>query len=124
MPAADNGFDKSYRLLSADDFSYLRKDSKNFNHKWMRVYYKPSRINSSKSRIGISVTKKVGKANIRNLCKRQVREFFRSSDYKELGLDLLVLVSPRLFKQSENPVLDLSKALDFSFSQIYKRTLK
>jgi len=124
MPTADSSFDKSYRLLSADDFSYLRKDSKNFSHKWLRVYYKPSRINSSKSRIGISVTKKVGKANKRNFCKRLIREFFRNSDFRDLGLDMLVLVSPRLLKQSDNPQNDLRSALEFSFKQIYKRTLK
>lgn len=123
MPAADNGFDKSYRLLSADDFSYLRKGSKNFSHKWLRIYYKPSKNNSSTTRIGISVTKKVGKANKRNLCKRLIREYFRNSEHKFLGQDLLVLVSPRLFKMSESPKNDLRSALEFSFSQIHKRTL-
>ncbi len=122
MPTADNGFDKSYRLLSAEDFSYLRKDSKNFSNKWMRVYYKPSKINSSKTRIGITVTKKVGKANKRSICKRTIREFFRQSEYKSLGLDMLVLVSPRLFKNSKDVKGDLNSALNHSFSNIDKRT--
>lgn len=115
---ADNGFDKSHRLLSASDFSYLKKDAKYFNTKLFRIYYKKSQSNSSISRLGISVTKKVGKAHDRNLCKRLVREFFRTSNYKETGIEYMVLISPFFFKNSTSPSKDLTSLLAFAFSKI------
>ncbi|EQC43582.1 ribonuclease P protein component [Bacteriovorax sp. Seq25_V] len=118
MNKADNGFEKFHRLLSASDFGHLKKNAKYFNTKWLRVYFKKSKLNSVNSRIGITVTKKVGKAHDRNKCKRLIREFYRCSEYKETGIDYLILVSPRLFKQSEDPLKDLQSSLEFSFSKI------
>lgn len=118
MTSADNGFDKSHRLLSASDFSYLKKDAKYFNSKFFRIYYKKSQKNSSQSRLGISVTKKVGKAHDRNLCKRIVREVFRCSDYKQTGIDYMVLISPFFFKNSTDPRAELAQSLSFAFSKI------
>lgn len=115
---ADNGFDKSHRLLSAFDFSYLKKDAKYFNTRLFRIYYKKSQNNSTISRLGISVTKKVGKAHDRNLCKRMVREFFRNSTYKHSGIDYMVLISPFFFKNSQNPNKELPELLNFAFSKI------
>lgn len=114
------GFDKSFRLLSASDFSYLKKNSESFSSRWTRIYFKKSRINSQNSRIGISVTKKVGKANKRSICKRVIRETFRVSPYKFLGIDMLVIVSPRLFQNSNDPKKDLKSALEYSFKKISK----
>jgi ribonuclease P protein component len=118
MAEADNSFSKDYRLLSASDFSYLRKDSQSVSHKWVRLYYKKSKTNSSHSRIGIAVTKKVGKANKRNLCKRVIRDYFRNSSYKELGLDVLVLVSPRLFQRDHDHKAALRSSLEFCFNSL------
>jgi ribonuclease P protein component len=98
---ADNQFDKSYRLLSAQDFSYLRRGSKQFKSKWIMAYYRPSRLTatSTHTRIGFSITKKVGKAHTRNRFKRIMRDMFRNSSIKERTLDILVIVSPHLTKR-------------------------
>ncbi|MDD0854731.1 ribonuclease P protein component [Halobacteriovorax sp. GB3] len=102
---ADNCFSKDYRLLSARDFSYLRRGSSQVKNKWLMAYFKPTQSTKesprSHSRLGLSVSKKVGKANIRNLCKRHVKDFFRQSSFKYEGYDVLVLVSPMLFKRNE-----------------------
>ena len=118
MNEAGRGFDKNHRLLSAADFSYLRKNAKSFSSRWTRIYFKKTRMDSNITRIGIACTKKVGKANKRNLCKRVVREFFRTSSYKDIGLDMTIMVSPRLFTHSKDPVSDLRSALQYSFKKI------
>ncbi len=118
MTSVDSTFDKSSRLLSTEDFSYLRKNSSVITDRWLRIYYKPSRINSETSRIGFSVTKKVGKANKRNLCKRVIREFFRHSSLRNSGQDFMVVVSNRLFKNSEQPKDDLRSSLQNAFAKL------
>lgn len=118
MTSVDSTFDKSSRLLSTEDFSYLRKNSHVVTDRWLRIYYKPSRLNSETSRVGFSVTKKVGKANKRNLCKRIIREFFRTSSYRSNGKDFMIVVSNRLFKNSQNPKEDLRNSLVNAFAKI------
>lgn len=57
----------------------------------MILYFKQGK--NQKSRIGISITTKVGKATVRNRFKRLIRETFRFSAIKDAGFDILVVVS-------------------------------
>ena len=116
---ADNHFDKSYRLLSAQDFSYLRRGSKQFKTKWIMAYYRPSRLRatSTHTRVGFSITKKVGKANTRNRFKRILRDMFRNSSVKNKELDILVIISPYLTKRIDDPVKQ-EKVLRDSFNEL------
>lgn len=91
VSGAENNFDKSFRLLSASDFSELKVDSLSFKKPSLIIYYKKNSYNQS--RIGLSVTKKLGKAHDRNRLKRLIREYFRKSPYKFLGADILFVVS-------------------------------
>lgn len=88
---ADSRFEKKFRLLSASDFSELKVDSLSFKKPSLIIYYKKNAFNQS--RIGLSVPKKIGKANERNRFKRLIREYFRQSEYKFLGTDILFVVS-------------------------------
>lgn len=88
-------FSSQFRLKTAKDFDYLRKDSKRLNSSLFIIYSKKSRLNQDHSRIGISVSKKSGNAIARNKFKRLVRELFRNSSIRNNGLDLLVVVSKR-----------------------------
>lgn len=88
---ADSRFEKHFRLLSAKDFSELKIQSSLFKRPALIVYFKQNQFNQS--RIGISVPKKIGKANVRNRLKRIIREFFRISPHKYLGFDVLLVVS-------------------------------
>ena len=46
------------------------------------------------SRLGIAVSKKYSKSAVkRNYAKRLIRECFRNSDLREIGLDILVILS-------------------------------
>lgn len=88
---ADSGFEKKFRLLSASDFRELKVGSSSYKKASLIIYYKKNSFNQS--RIGIAVPKKIGKAHDRNRLKRLIREFFRTSDYKFLGYDILIVVS-------------------------------
>lgn len=88
---AERGFQKKFRLLSASDFSELKVDSLSYKKPSLIIYYKKNPYNQT--RIGLSVTKKIGKAHDRNRLKRLIREYFRNSPYKFLGADILFVVS-------------------------------
>ncbi len=89
---------KSSRLLKSEDFKKVI-----FNYDRVvrcneySCYIKENSLDHS--RIGISVTKKVGKAVIRNRYKRYVREFFRLK-HKSLprGKDFIVVI--KKYKQN------------------------
>lgn len=88
---ADCGFEKKFRLLSARDFDELKVGSSSYKKAALIVYFKKNSYNQS--RIGLSVPKKIGKSHDRNRLKRLMREFFRTSPYKFLGYDILLVVS-------------------------------
>lgn len=99
----DNNFSKNNRLLSASDFSYVRKNAKVRQNRWIRIYFKQGSqdrlLTGSESRIGIAVTKKVGNAVVRVAFKRVLREAFRASAYKNQSIDFVVTVSPNILKK-------------------------
>jgi ribonuclease P protein component len=98
----DFSFEKRHRLLSASDFKYLRSGSKQLKDRTLRIYCRPGRLNQSETRLGLSVSKKVGSAVVRNRTKRILRETFRQKGHRELGLDIMVVVSPYLYKNFPN----------------------
>ena len=115
----DFSFGKNFRLLSASDFQYLRSENAIAKSKCLRIYFKPSRLNQQETRIGLSVSRKVGPAVIRNRTKRILKEVFRLEGPKDLGLDLMVVVSPFLytnFKKTE----DAEDSLKNSFKKLLK----
>lgn len=129
---ADDRFPKENRLLSADDFNYLKSKSLFLKNRWLKVYFKVSKIETNdsiykKSRLGISASRKVGKANIRNICKRTIREAFRSHCVKVEGQDILVIVSPFLFKSfptKDDAKAELRKSIHSIFDQIALKVKK
>lgn len=66
-------FLKTERILKSVDFKAVYKSSKRMSSKNFFVVWRPSEIRH----IGITVSAKVGKSNIRNRIKRVIREFFR-----------------------------------------------
>jgi ribonuclease P protein component len=87
----DSRFEKKFRLLSTKDFSELKVDSFSFKKPSLIIYYKKNSFNQT--RIGLSVPKKIGKSHDRNRLKRLIREYFRQSNFKFLGFDILIVVS-------------------------------
>ncbi|MBW2440007.1 MAG: ribonuclease P protein component [Deltaproteobacteria bacterium] len=68
-------FTKADRILKRSDFIALSKSGKRVQNSEFIAYFGPTRHNQS--RLGVTVTKKVGQAVERNRLKRMVREFFR-----------------------------------------------
>jgi len=68
-------FTKADRILKRSEFLALSKSGKRAQSAEFIAYYLPAQYNQS--RLGVTVTKKVGQAVERNRIKRLVREFFR-----------------------------------------------
>ena len=68
-------FPKHNRLLRRHEFLRLSREGRRVHTKLFMAAYAPGR--TLRTRIGITVTRKVGSAAKRNRIKRQVREFFR-----------------------------------------------
>ena len=116
-------FSKSHRLLTSEDFLYLKEGSFCLKAPQLIVYIKNSRLAQPETRIGISVSKKVGKSYTRNRLKRIIRESFRLSDVRLLGMDVLFVVGAQLYKVA--PIeADAETLLKKSLLQIFASLLK
>ena len=81
---------KINRLLKNEDFQTVIGKKKIYSNKSFVVYYKDNSLDHI--RIGISVSKKLGKAVIRNKAKRQVRMMCQDLFDTNLGLDLVIIL--------------------------------
>lgn len=86
-------YPKKNRLCLREDFLYLQKDSLKFSSPTCFIYYRPSRIAVTETRVGFSISKKMGNAVTRNRLKRILRNTFRLSDRKLTGVDCLVVLN-------------------------------
>ena len=88
---SDSKFGKNSRLLSVADFSNLKIDSTVFKKSSLIVYFKKNSLGHS--RLGISVSKKIGNSPTRNRFKRILRELYRKSAIRNFEFDILLVVS-------------------------------
>ncbi len=89
-------FTRSDRLLRSSDFRFLRKRGKRAAGRYFVLLWavRASREESGSPRIGITVSRKVGNAVVRNRVKRRIREWYRK-DRDDLGCDLDIVVIAR-----------------------------
>ena len=76
-------FSKEDRLLNRSQFLGLSKDGKRVHAKHFLTIYRENRC--ERSRLGITVSKKVGRSVERNRIKRLIREYFRQNRDKLPG---------------------------------------
>jgi ribonuclease P protein component len=76
-------FKKTDRILKRREFAELSKTGRRIQNEYFIAYFSPGRYN--RSRLGVTVTKKVGPAVKRNRIKRLVREFFRLNRHELSG---------------------------------------
>lgn len=69
----------NHRLTLRKHFAYIYRKGKRSSSKYFTLYAVPSKFKTYK--IGFSISKKIGKANKRNLLKRRLREITRLSSY-------------------------------------------
>ena len=68
-------FEKEDRILKRSEFLEITGSGRKLENDCLIAFIKPGRFN--RPRLGITVTRKVGKAARRNRFKRLVREYFR-----------------------------------------------
>jgi ribonuclease P protein component len=100
---------RDYRLRRSRDFERVRSNGRSWAHPLL-ITYACARGDEAPTRAGVVVSKRVGKATIRNRVKRRIREALRAS-YPTLrpGYDLIVIARPPAASTS---LRDLSAALD------------
>lgn len=84
------------------------------------MYFKKSSLDNLHARIGLSVSKKAGKANRRNLIKRLLREEFRVHDIKSSNLDIVVIAS-HFLKNKDVSNAKISRSIRDAFSGILNK---
>jgi ribonuclease P protein component len=85
-------FPKSARLLTNSHYKYMQRNSSRHFGELIAIDFRQGK--SSPPKLGITVSKKFGKAHDRNRFKRVVREAFREL-YPFLPQDLEINISPR-----------------------------
>jgi len=71
------GLKKTHKILDRSEFVKLSKIGKKFQDHYFIVVFMPSEFEWS--RLGVTVSKRVGNAVVRNRVKRLIREWFRKN---------------------------------------------
>ncbi|GAA0106194.1 ribonuclease P protein component [Paraclostridium sordellii] len=84
-------FKNTKGIRKDSDFRKVYKHGKSFANKYLVMYILDNK--SDFNRVGFSVSKKVGKATVRNKIRRRIRESFRLNcdEYIKNGYDLVFI---------------------------------
>jgi ribonuclease P protein component len=86
---------RKFRLCKNKDFRIIYRSGKSISNQFLVLYIRKNNINET--RIGFSISKKIGKANERNLLKRQLREITRKFlPLIKSGYDLVFVARQRI----------------------------
>ena len=108
--------DKLHRVRKNEDFQSIIKDKKRVANSKFVVYYKKN--NLSLLRVGFSVSKKLGKAVVRNKTKRQVRMMAREIFDQSQSMDYIIIVRNKFLESSYE---ENKKDLLFLYNKINRR---
>jgi len=100
-------------LKKPSEFSKVYKRGKSFADKNIVVYYLPNQLGVT--RIGFSISKKVGNSVVRNRVRRRIRESFRLNFSGFGGYDLIFVARVRSNQADYN---ELTKSLKYIFRKI------
>jgi len=101
---------KNFRLRKNLDFRRIYRSSKSIANQDLVLYIKKNYY-SNNTRIGFSISKKIGKANERNLLKRQLREVIRKKvEQLKPGYDLIFIARQKI---KGKRYCDVEKSIEF-----------
>ncbi len=118
-PGDTYAFTKADRILKRSEFLFLSKYGKRIQNEYFIAVFYPNRF--GRTRLGITVTRKVGRAVIRNRIKRLTRETFRLNRHEITGhwdINLIAknrtaeISSDRAFLSLRSIFKEISKQLD------------
>lgn len=115
------GFQKADRLLKRRDFKRLYRSSRSVASGVFAIRYqiRPQNEPLTAPKLGVTVSRRVGNAVVRNRVKRLVREFFRCHrDQLPMSIDLNVIARTGAAKQSHHR---LRASLETLFMKIRAR---
>lgn len=81
---------KEYRVKKSQDFDNIIRKKQSFANRQFVIYYQENKLDHM--RLGISVSKKLGKAHERNRLKRYVRESFKTRKDFLKNYDIIIIV--------------------------------
>lgn len=110
--------EKKYRLRKNEDFKIIYKKGKGYWNRNLGLYIMKNNLNNS--RIGFSITKKIGNSVVRNRTRRRMQEIYRRNfDYIKDGYDIIIIPKKNVVdithKELESAMLHL-----FRISHIIK----
>lgn len=107
-------FRKTDRLLRRYEFNGLKTSGRKIHTYHFLAVYAPGERAST--RIGITVSRRVGNAVVRNRIKRGVREYFRKNKCRIIGTWDIHVIAKNQAAEAENK--EIEKAMDKLFGQL------
>ena len=95
MERASRRLRRADRVLTSREFRVASQEGKRCGTRAFVVLWMMPRRESERARIGLTVSRKVGNAVVRNRIKRRVREWFRTQGRELLGEGSLVVIARR-----------------------------
>jgi ribonuclease P protein component len=105
-------------MLNSNDFGFVKDQSHFLFSNTILAFYRNN--GSSSTKLGLSISKKYGNAVKRNKLKRLVRENFRCSDFKELGVSINIVPNLKSFnKKYKKDHYEFEKSISEDFKTIF-----
>ncbi len=119
MPSSDgNHFGKRWRIRRRKDYLAVQSRGSRVHSTYFLLLLLPN--GRSHTRLGITVSRKVGKAVVRNRVRRYVREVFRQNkEWFVAGWDVVVIAKRRA---AEAAFSDVSSDLGAASGRVRRRT--
>ncbi|OGF57334.1 MAG: ribonuclease P protein component [Candidatus Fraserbacteria bacterium RBG_16_55_9] len=109
MPQSQR-FQRIHRLTRGADFERAYQTGRLIQNEHFRIYVL-GQEEGSPPRLGLSVTKRLGKANVRNRLKRWIREWFRTHKEELSNLALVVQPKPPAARLDHKALLESAQRL-------------
>lgn len=94
---------KKYIIKKNEEISSIVKSSNKIINKYYIVYFKSNNFNYN--RYCVSVSKKLGKANVRNLYKRRIKDILMKNDINK-SFDYVIILRTAILDIDYNKMKD------------------